>query len=145
MMFELLLDVRERFLNLRDARLPWKELYRRAKQHNINLKRFITARSHRIESVRKSLLITPYPTGRLFGGGAVPGTSCQATVVPSLRDISQQALVSAHKYLRIRDLYQELTFATQRGLSQSCNSYNSFVFIVLWRQFLGRGIGLHGE
>jgi hypothetical protein len=31
MMFELLLDKMERFLNLRDARLPWKELYRRAK------------------------------------------------------------------------------------------------------------------
>jgi len=23
-----------------------------------------------------TLLITPYPTGRVFGGGAVPGTSC---------------------------------------------------------------------
>jgi hypothetical protein len=30
MMFELLLDVMERFLNLRDASLPWKELNRRA-------------------------------------------------------------------------------------------------------------------
>src|SRR6476660_2475710 len=36
--------------------------------------------------------ITPYPTGRLFWGGAVPGTLCQATIAPSLRDISQQAL-----------------------------------------------------
>ena len=26
-------------------------------------------------------------------GGAVPGTSCQATIAPSLRDISQQALI----------------------------------------------------
>jgi len=44
MMFELLLDVMERFLNLLDARLPWKELYRRGETaHNINLKRFITA------------------------------------------------------------------------------------------------------
>jgi hypothetical protein len=49
-------------------------------------------RSHRIELVRTPILITPYPTGRLFGGGAVLGTSCQATVVPSLRDISQQHL-----------------------------------------------------
>jgi hypothetical protein len=38
--------------------------------------------------------IRPYPTGRLFWGGDVPGTSCQATIAPSLRDISQQALVS---------------------------------------------------
>jgi hypothetical protein len=45
-----------------------------------------------IESVRTPARITPYPTGRLFWGGAVPGTSCQATIAPSLRDISQQAL-----------------------------------------------------
>ena len=30
--------------------------------------------------------------GRLFGGGTVPGTSCQATIAPSLRDISQRHL-----------------------------------------------------
>jgi hypothetical protein len=40
-------------------------------------------------------------------------------------------LASDHKYLRICDLCQELAFGTQRGLSQICNSYNSFVFIVL--------------
>ena len=38
--------------------------------------------------------IRPYPTGRLFWGGAVPGTSCQATIALSLRDILQQALFS---------------------------------------------------
>jgi hypothetical protein len=38
--------------------------------------------------------ITPYPTGRLLWGGADPGTSCQATIAPSLRDISQQALAN---------------------------------------------------
>jgi hypothetical protein len=47
-----------------------------------------------IESVRTPARITPYPTGRLFWGDAVPGTSCQATIAPSLRDISQQALAS---------------------------------------------------
>ena len=31
--------------------------------------------------------ITPYPTGRAFRGGAVPGTSCQATIAPSLRGL----------------------------------------------------------
>jgi len=50
-----------------------------------------------IESVRTPAGITPYPTGRLFWGGTVPGTSCQATITPSLRDISQQALASYHK------------------------------------------------
>ena len=30
--------------------------------------------------------IIPYPTGRLLWGAAFPGTSCQATIVLSLRD-----------------------------------------------------------
>src|ERR1700678_3482756 len=30
--------------------------------------------------------IIPCPTGRFYCGGAVPGTSCQATIGPSLRD-----------------------------------------------------------
>jgi hypothetical protein len=42
--------------------------------------------------VRTPARIAPYPTGRLFWGGAIPGTSCQATIAPSLRDISQQAV-----------------------------------------------------
>src|SRR6201994_4248115 len=53
-----------------------------------------------LESGRRPARITPYPTGRLFGGGAVPGTSCQArheqaiarrmaTIAPSLRDWGQ--------------------------------------------------------
>ena len=37
--------------------------------------------------------IIPYPTGRFFRGGAVRGTSCQATIAPSLWDISPQALM----------------------------------------------------
>jgi hypothetical protein len=41
--------------------------------------------------VRIPARITPYPTGRLFWGYAVPGTSCQVTIAPSLRDISRQA------------------------------------------------------
>jgi hypothetical protein len=40
-------------------------------------------------------------------------------------------LASDHKYLRICDLCKELAFGTQRGLGQSCNSYNSLVFIAL--------------
>src|ERR1700722_694324 len=41
---------------------------------------------------RASYPITPYPTGRALLGGVFPGTSCQATIAPSLRDNSQQAL-----------------------------------------------------
>src|SRR5580700_516686 len=64
------------------------------KTYNINffsflIRNFVTPI---IESVRTPERITPYPTGRLFWGGAVPGTSCQATIAPSLRDIPQQAL-----------------------------------------------------
>jgi hypothetical protein len=68
----------------------------RQKPYNINvfsfrIPNFVTPI---IESARTPAQITPYPTGRLFWGGAVPGTSCQATIAPSLRDISQQALSS---------------------------------------------------
>src|ERR1700676_3757563 len=49
-----------------------------------------------VESVRTPARITPYPTGRLFWGGAVPGTSCQATIASSLRDIYPHALASAN-------------------------------------------------
>jgi hypothetical protein len=35
--------------------------------------------------------IRPYRAGRLFWGGAVPGTSCQARIALSLRGNSQQA------------------------------------------------------
>jgi hypothetical protein len=59
MMFELLLDVMDRFLNLRD----------------INAECAIVTSI--IHSVRTPARITPYPTGRLFWGGAVQGTSCQ--------------------------------------------------------------------
>jgi len=47
-----------------------------------------------IESMRIPLLITPYPNGTALWGRRCPGTSCQATIVPCLRDISKQALAS---------------------------------------------------
>ena len=43
------------------------------------------------ESVRTPARITPYPTGRLFWGGADPGTSCQATIILSLWDEKDSA------------------------------------------------------
>jgi hypothetical protein len=42
--------------------------------------------------VRIPARITPYPTGRLFWGGAVPGTSCLATISLSLRDKGQSPI-----------------------------------------------------
>src|SRR5271166_1396666 len=59
------------------------------KPYNINVLSFLILNSVTpiIQSVRTPARITPYPTGRLFGGGAVPGTSCQATIAASLRDI----------------------------------------------------------
>jgi hypothetical protein len=77
MMFELLLDVMDRFLNLRDTNAECAIV------------------TPIIQSVRTSARIIPYPTGRLFWGDLFPGTSCQATIAPSLRDISQQALTKA--------------------------------------------------
>src|SRR5271157_667739 len=73
------------------------------KSYNINffsfrIRNFVTSI---IESARPPARITPYPTGRLFWGGAVPGTSCQATIAPSLRDIPQQALASSPERLRV--------------------------------------------
>jgi hypothetical protein len=38
------------------------------------------------ESVHTPARIIPYPTGRPFWGGGAPGTSCQATIMLSLRD-----------------------------------------------------------
>ena len=82
-MFELLLDVMDRLRNLRDTNAECAIALLPSKVRN-----FVTPI---IESVRTPARIRPYPTGRLFWGGAVPGTSCQATIAPSLRDISQQA------------------------------------------------------
>jgi hypothetical protein len=65
MMFELLLDVMERTCEMPGCH--GKNCIVGAKWHNINVKRFITARSHRIESVRTPIRIIPYPTGRHFG------------------------------------------------------------------------------
>src|SRR5271166_3850765 len=82
MMFELLLDVMDRFLNLRDtnaecaiALLPskvsevWKGLMNpNRKPYNINVFSFRIRNSVTpiIESVRTPARITPYPTGRLL-------------------------------------------------------------------------------
>ena len=101
MMFELLLDVMDRAceiptLKMRHSPVPskvsevWKGLMNPIRYFfGFRIRNFVTPI---IESVRTPARITPYPTGRLFWGGAVPSTSCQATIAPSLRDISQNSL-----------------------------------------------------
>ncbi|HKM58454.1 MAG TPA: hypothetical protein VJX28_06885, partial [Chthoniobacterales bacterium] len=56
------------------------------------------------------------PYGTALWGGAVPGTSCQATIAPSLRDISQQALSRnwRHNMLNANELYEEPFFRSAR-------------------------------
>jgi hypothetical protein len=54
-------------------------------------------RAQLIQNGRAPARITPYPTGRLFWGGVVPGTSCLATIVLS-RDISQQPLAGSQSW-----------------------------------------------
>jgi hypothetical protein len=76
MMFELLLEVVDRFLNFRDTNAEFA--IARVDKQSFESMRTLATRSY------------PYPTGR-FGQGTLPGTSCQATIAPSLRDISQQA------------------------------------------------------
>ena len=90
MMFELLLEVIDRAA--RYQRWMRHSLRPESIQHKVFQFSYSKFRHSNIESVRTPARITPYPTGRLFWGGAVPGTSCQATIAPSLRDISQQAL-----------------------------------------------------
>jgi hypothetical protein len=67
-----------------------ERIVRRREMHNINLKRFTTARLHRVGAHTDTDHTVPY--GTALWGGAAPATSCQATIVLSLRDISQQAL-----------------------------------------------------
>src|SRR5271165_2237404 len=74
--------------------LPWKELYRRPEiiQHKCFQFSYSKFRhsNHPIGAPTCTNHTVPY--GTALWGGAVPGTSCQATIAPSLRDISQQAL-----------------------------------------------------
>src|SRR5271166_3031540 len=83
MMFELLFDVK--------------------KSYNINvfsfrIRNFVTPI---IESGAHTCTNHTVHYGTVLWGGAVPGTSCQATIAPSLRDISQQALASSPERLRV--------------------------------------------
>src|SRR5208283_5309494 len=70
-----------------------KEFHRRPESYNINCFSFVLEFCHpnyRIGAPTCANHTVPYGTALL--GGAFPGTSCQATIAPSLRDISQQAL-----------------------------------------------------
>ena len=66
-----------------------KKLYRPPESYNINVLSFLIRNfrhpNHRIGAHTRANHTVP--TGRLFSGGAIPGTSCQATigVVPTGR------------------------------------------------------------
>jgi hypothetical protein len=49
--------------------------------------------------------IIPYPTGRFFGRDAFPGTSCQARIMPSLRDKSHSPIEGPRLKLAPRGFY----------------------------------------
>src|SRR5271166_3921550 len=73
-----------------------KKLYRRPEtiQHKCFQFSYSKFRdfNHRIGAPTCTNHTVPY--GTALWGGAVPGTSCQATIAPSLRDISQQVLTN---------------------------------------------------
>ena len=87
MVFELLLDVMERFLNLRDARFEMA-------QHKFEAFYHCAITSDRVGAHTDTDHTVPYGTG--FRGGAFPGTSCQATIGVSLRDVL--AAISHHEH-----------------------------------------------
>ena len=57
---------------------------------------FVHRASHRIGPHTRTDHTVPYGTARL--GRAVPGTSCQATIMQSLRDILPLALTPPHAH-----------------------------------------------
>src|SRR5271163_3364312 len=87
-----------------------EELYRRPEiiQHKCFQFSYSKFRhsNHRIGAHTCTNHTVPY--GTALWGGAVPGTSCQATIAPSLRDISQQALTKSEPRnlsLRLRKVH----------------------------------------
>src|ERR1700726_4772012 len=60
----------------------------------------ISHSNHRISTHTRA--ITLYPTGRLFWGGADPGTSCQATISLSLRYKSHLPIEDSHYLSTVR-------------------------------------------
>src|SRR5271156_6449696 len=69
-----------------------KEFHPRPESYNINCFSFVLEFRHpnyRIGAPTCAHHTVPYGTALL--GGAFPGTSCQATIAPSLRDVLQQA------------------------------------------------------
>jgi hypothetical protein len=92
MLFELLLNGTDRFLKLRDTEMEmvWHPA-QAFRDRSILLSDAANRSQRRLDRfVRTPARITPYPTGRTFWGGALPGTSCQATIASSLRDISNK-------------------------------------------------------
>ena len=93
MMFELLLDITDRLLNQRDtnAECPQPCCLKKFDEANPTFFRLSYSKlrlaNHRIGAHACANQTVPY--GTVLLGGAVPGTSCQATIVPSLWDKGQ--------------------------------------------------------
>jgi hypothetical protein len=60
----------------------------------------------------------PYGTGRL--GRAVPGTSCQATIMQSLRDILPVALMPPHAHGTALITYQTVSYTCEVATLRAC-------------------------
>ncbi len=92
------------------------------KFHNINLQRSFAPRSHRashrIGPHTRTGHTVPYGTARL--GRAVPGTSCQATIMRSLRDILPVALTPPHAHGTALIAYQTVSYTCGAATLRAC-------------------------
>ena len=92
------------------------------KLHNINVKRYFAPRSHRaghqIGLHTRTDHTVPYGTARL--GRAVPGTSCQATIMQSLRDTLPVDLTPPHVHGTALITYQTGSYTCGTGTLRAC-------------------------
>ena len=90
--------------------------------HNIHLERSFVRRSHRashrIGPYTRTDHTVPYGTARL--GRVVPGTSCQATILQSLRDILPVALTAPHAHGTALITYQTVSYTCGAATLRAC-------------------------
>jgi hypothetical protein len=93
--------------------------------------------NHRIK-VRTPARIRPYPTGRLFWGGTFPGTSCQATIILSLRNKSHSPMGSFIKLALMR--FNSGNRPKQhRALNRRQTSLFKIISISIWEPAMAGG------
>src|ERR1700746_1485549 len=92
------------------------------KLRNIYLERYFSPRSHRarhrIGPHTRTDHTVPYGTARL--GRAVPGTSCQATIMQSLRDILPVALTAPDTHGTALVTYQTVSYTCGAATLPAC-------------------------